>query len=476
MGSAPRPQVSDHYDVIILGAGIAGLTSALTLVDEATRHGTPRPGILILEGDSRPGGRAKTVRLHGTPVDTGAHWFHGGYDNAFFQWLAARYGIPDDINMDELQESVLTLAGGRYGPEDRRRIDAELKTTFDAYMQAHPGATPSLADIFRQSRVNDTIASYGVYMAQCWAGVDSTDQISAAAYYDSREATPGGIQLRDGLEVIVTNMAGELARHGVAIKCRTSVASVSQTARGVTLTDLAHATYRATHTVITASVGVLQSQSLAFDPPLAPHILAYLSAVQAAHVTKIVIPVTDEFFRTRGIPEESRYGGVDQDGGYFCFAHGAAEPLIVLFVGGTLATDIEHMAPDDVQQFAFDKLDTIDALDGYRQAVTGHHLVTRWNSHPLHRCTYSAMKPGHGQRQGPLTDGHITLAGEAFISSDAATLTGAWRSGQRAGMEIYARLTQTAGHGPTGPEPATASCDGPPPRRANDTRRHGPAV
>ena len=440
MRSAPSPNTPDAYDVIIVGAGIAGLTAALTLVDEATRKGTPRPGILILEGDTRPGGRVRTIPLHGTPVDTGAHWFHGGYNSSFYRWLAARYGTPDDINMDELEESVLTFAGRRYLPDERRRIDAELGIAFDAYMRTHPGAAPSLTDIFRHSRVSTALDSYGLYMAQCWAGVNSTDQVSAAAFYDSREATPGGLQLRNGIEAIVTHMSRELADHGVAIKCQTRVTAVSQSATGVMVTDLSNTTYRGAYTIITASVGVLQSHAIAFDPPLAPHVEAYIRSVQPARITKIIIPVRDSFFADKGIPEESRYGGVDDDGGYFCFVNGAGEPLIVLFVGGDLADAVEHMAPDAVQRFAFDKLDRIGALDGYREAITGHHLVTRWNSHPLFRCAYSAMKTGAGRRQDPMTDGRITLAGEAFMSRDSATLTGAWRSGARAGVDTHARL------------------------------------
>ncbi|WP_051021052.1 FAD-dependent oxidoreductase [Synechococcus sp. PCC 6312] len=59
------------WDVIVIGAGVAGLAAARILQDQGQR-------VLVLEGRNRIGGRVWTNRsLDGLPLDLGASWIHG---------------------------------------------------------------------------------------------------------------------------------------------------------------------------------------------------------------------------------------------------------------------------------------------------------------------------------------------------------------------------------------------------------------
>ena len=60
----------DHYDTIVVGAGVAGLTAA-RLLAQAGR------GVLVLEARDRVGGRVSTDRSDGLATDLGASWIHG---------------------------------------------------------------------------------------------------------------------------------------------------------------------------------------------------------------------------------------------------------------------------------------------------------------------------------------------------------------------------------------------------------------
>src|SRR5438105_3972520 len=59
-------------DVLIIGAGLAGLTAARHLVDEGYR-------VIVLEARSRAGGRVHTLVEPDwpTPIESGAEFIHG---------------------------------------------------------------------------------------------------------------------------------------------------------------------------------------------------------------------------------------------------------------------------------------------------------------------------------------------------------------------------------------------------------------
>ena len=97
-GTAPTDEFIDHLrgyyknkHVIIVGAGAAGITAARWLHNRDVK-------VTILEARDRLGGRIRTDRSLGFPIDTGAHFIHGTlarliivqkprFIRAFFIWL-----------------------------------------------------------------------------------------------------------------------------------------------------------------------------------------------------------------------------------------------------------------------------------------------------------------------------------------------------------------------------------------------------
>lgn len=79
--SAAAATVSNTYDVIIIGAGLAGLKAAFDLQSK-------NYSVLVLEGRDRIGGRVHSTKLTSStgvqstyPVEIGAQWFHGDFSN-----------------------------------------------------------------------------------------------------------------------------------------------------------------------------------------------------------------------------------------------------------------------------------------------------------------------------------------------------------------------------------------------------------
>ena len=57
-------------EVLVLGAGMAGITVAQRLKEEGVE------GVVVVEGSERIGGRVKDVQFGGITVELGANWVH----------------------------------------------------------------------------------------------------------------------------------------------------------------------------------------------------------------------------------------------------------------------------------------------------------------------------------------------------------------------------------------------------------------
>ncbi|MEO0991949.1 MAG: FAD-dependent oxidoreductase, partial [Pseudomonadota bacterium] len=80
---APGPLEDRTYDVVIVGAGAAGIGAGTVLTKEGA-------DFVILEASDRVGGRAFTDRTSlPVPWDHGCHWFHDAENNPLVAWADA---------------------------------------------------------------------------------------------------------------------------------------------------------------------------------------------------------------------------------------------------------------------------------------------------------------------------------------------------------------------------------------------------
>jgi polyamine oxidase len=101
----PRGVTGPVERVIVVGAGISGLTAASAL----TRAGVE---CVVLEARDRIGGRLHTVDLAGSPVDLGGSWIHmpGGNPMTAF---ARQVGVPRRSADPEPEMAGFDCAEGR---------------------------------------------------------------------------------------------------------------------------------------------------------------------------------------------------------------------------------------------------------------------------------------------------------------------------------------------------------------------------
>src|SRR5690606_29782261 len=111
----------EKADVIVLGAGMAGLSAAHALVDTDL-------DVLVLEARDRLGGRAHTDRhFAGFPVEFGAEFVHGARVKTW-EWIE-RLGLRT-MHWQKAEDSWVRLADGqRLTMTEARRLSRAFDLT-----------------------------------------------------------------------------------------------------------------------------------------------------------------------------------------------------------------------------------------------------------------------------------------------------------------------------------------------------------
>lgn len=430
-------QQAEILDVLIVGTGIAGLSAALALQDKAAAQNKPL-SLTVLEAAQDIGGRAISLTHGGVTTSPGAAWFHGGEDNAFFQWLAKRYG---DIPARDDHYNNSLYFQHRQPVEDHILIVwQKLAATYETFKQSYPDEDLSLmqlADLDGHPEAREI----ATLIARNWMALEDAGKVSADELFGDDVNTPGGKQPTGGMGAPLQKMAAELTARGGKILTDARVAHVETQNDIVTVTAADGQAWRARSVVVAVPVGVLKARHISFAPALSPATLDYLDHVQPAHFTKIIVPLQPGYLDRQGFTPNGfvHIRGFEPD--IFAHVYSAGQPVITVMAGGGAALQMEKMTAVEIESLTGRLLAEVPGLENYKAHQTAPAFVTRWNSDPLFLGAYSAMVPGH-RRQDPKMEGRITLAGEFMVGAEnpaagPGSIMGAFHSGLLAADRIH---------------------------------------
>ena len=400
-------------DVLIVGAGLAGLSAGLAC---------KRRGIdcRILEATGDIGGRALTRKTpSGTPVDLGGHWLHG--EKTPLKGVLTRYGIGyGDDNGDTL---ICENGKVRKGDEDNwlESVIDQGKAERIRRGKAPDCPLPELA-------LNDKGRKRLEQFALMWDGIDPPQAPSAREFLTD-ENTPGGLQLDGGMAALTHRMADEIG-HG-RIRLHTPISRIASISDGVQVEASDGSHWNARRVIFTASIGVLAAGMVAFDPPLSADFQRQLSGFIMGEMGKVVVEVDPAFLDERGIKTDTGLLLLDATLPHFCHLRSHCLPLISLYVSGRRMREVERLNADQALGYVSTLLRPITQLAGFEAHVTGEPMISHWVGNPYTRGAYSGLMPGH-ERPGPRLEGAVCFCGEAFDTRFPASLAGAYRSGEAA--------------------------------------------
>jgi monoamine oxidase len=458
------------WDVIVIGAGAAGLAAAADLAESGMR-------VLILEGRERIGGRIWTRHdtSAGTPIELGAEFVQGLPETTWklIRSHGLRYAeVPDQhcvslppqgdrpaelVGLPHYWEDLLWVLGSptRFCYDDQpisHRLNRAGKDPLlnrflpiaKTYIEGYHGADPDDAseEVIRATEQEAGLSDE----RRVFRLVDGYDQIPKILCDRAKAA---------GAELHLNSQAFRISwQRGF-----TEVSARSRVSHGISR-------HKASAAVIALPLSILQEAvrggaGLRLSPALIEK-TAPLERLRMASVMKIVLRFRDRFWEK--IPARGRTVGADLSRITFLHAPTAEGfttwwtrqpeqwPILVGWTGGPGAARLNRMTEGSVVREALQGLERIFEVSARRlSSWLEESYFHDWQNDSFSHGAYSYVGVGGAiarkQLAHPIQD-TLFFAGEAtHYEGQSGTVSGAIASGQRVAREIRERsaLTRVAG-------------------------------
>jgi monoamine oxidase len=449
--------VAPSTDVLIVGAGAAGLAAAEALTAAGRR-------VIILEARDRIGGRIFTLpsASHGVPIELGAEFVHGRPPEIF------KFAEHAGLELNQLQGEFWYVQNGKLCSDE---FPSERSPVFER-MEAYQGPDLSFrrfldqycADLPAEAKLWATAYVEGFHAA-------NAELISLCSIVEGEKAEEeidGDRQFRlaHGYQDLVENMRrsidpglGQLRLNQVVRSVRWQPGRVEIEAASPQGEPLP--IYNAPSAVITLPLSILQL------PPTSPgavHFIPALDAKRAAlsqlamgTAVHITLVFGEAFWRGAALPRAS--GSLENM--LFLFSDNpwfptwwsklpSPAPVLVAWSAGPRAQQFCGQPASVITGKAVEALGAILGITAERvRSRLQAAYVHDWQTDPFSRGAYSYVKAGGAEQAqrllaAPLAN-TLFFAGEATNSQGHhATVHGAMASGYRAAAGVLRRTSPSA--------------------------------
>jgi monoamine oxidase len=426
-------------DVIVVGAGAAGLAAALWLAERSIR-------VVVLEGRNRIGGRVmwQSLGTGDAPAELGAEFIHGAAPEttAFLDeagltsvetggpvWMCTPTGelraVEEDFSSADIFERVSSLAADESADTFLRRFEQdpqwrEQARRARAFVEGFEAADPALASV---RAIADEVRT----------GVDSSSSRPVGSYAPLFE-----------------HLANRCARAGVDLRLGTTVERITWAPGNVTIEARSEngtvPPIRARCSIATVPVGVLQRRGnaarMSFAPALPLEKQAAIDGLEMGHAVRVALAFRTPFW-------EQIAGGRYRDAAFFRCEGGTFNafwtqvPLrsrsIIAWAGGPRATAMNGASIQDRIDRARDQF---GAMFGERDLARREFeagATHDWSADPFANGAYSYVATGAGAARailGAPVEETLFFAGEATATDgQGGTVSGSFATGLRAARE-----------------------------------------
>jgi monoamine oxidase len=434
-------KASEVFDVVILGAGMAGLTAARALGERGLR-------VVVLEARERVGGRVLSVPDEGgDTVELGAEFVHGRAPELWA--LIAEAGV----RTSERDGTML-----RASPEGGLEADSEdaggdamfapLEQLVD-----YSGPDLSFADWLAASDVEGWVRPAVTGYVEGFNAADATriGVLSLGAQQKAEDLSEGdrSWHVRGGYAQLPEYLAARVQELRGALRLGCEVRAIRWAAGAVSV-ETSQGSFDAPRCIITLPLGVLQRANrggIQIDPE--PAALAHARRVAMGHATRFTL-----VFRERWWLHSAAVDAESLEAMSFLFTPGRmppvwwtsggepeALPTLTGWVGGPRAAELEGRSAEELGRAACADLAEIFAVE---EAVVYPSLVATythdWARDPYALGAYSYVPAGALDASAAMAQPEaatLFFAGEhTDTSGHWGTVHAAMRTGLRAAAQV----------------------------------------
>jgi monoamine oxidase len=278
-------QVTEHFDIIVIGAGASGLCAAR----ELTRANMK---VLILESRDRIGGRMYTniPQNFTSPIERGAEFIHGEA-TCTFQILKEARAEHIKIEGNTFQAFDDDLKKADFFDDNWKLILEKLETlkrdmTFAAFLSEYFGDA-------QYTMLREKIVKF----VEGYNAADISKVSSLALYEEwSEEEEPSQYRINGGYAKLYEFLQREVEDHGGLIKLNHEVKEIIWRKNEVQV-KTAFETFHGNKCVVTVPVSILRSGTISFEPAI-PDLIDAACKIGFGGVVKVIIEFKSEFWET----------------------------------------------------------------------------------------------------------------------------------------------------------------------------------
>ncbi|MBS7563466.1 FAD-dependent oxidoreductase [Mucilaginibacter sp. Bleaf8] len=431
----------EKADVLIIGAGAAGLMAAYTLAKAGKQ-------VTVLEACNRTGGRIHTLgnSLFFKQAEVGAEFVHGQLPVTLELLQQAGIGYsPIDGEMWQYRNGTFTKNAGMIEGWDllMKKLNAlKEDTTLDAFLETH------FTDI-KFEELKTSVRRYA-------AGYDTSDpaRVSMLALRNEwlHEDDEHQYRIEGGYCALIQYLANEVKANNGQIYLNEPVTELHWQQGNAKVITAEQNSYEADKVIIALPLGVLQAPAnqqgaVTFYPP----IVAQAEAIQKmgfGAIIKVLLQFDNAFWEDE-ITEQ--LAGESLKDMLFLFSDEqiptwwtqapAHVPLLTGWLGGTPAEEWKALSPEEVLTNALQSLSNIfnRSVDGLKEQLVAWH-VANWTAEPYTRGSYAydtIDTPDALKVLSQPVEDTLFFTGEYMYSGTAmGTVEAALTSGQNVAKQI----------------------------------------
>ncbi|XP_061389698.1 peroxisomal N(1)-acetyl-spermine/spermidine oxidase-like [Musca vetustissima] len=222
-----------NFKVIIIGAGMAGLSAANHLLQNGC------DSFCILEARGRIGGRIVSIPLAHQKVELGANWIHGVLGNPIFE-IAVQHGLVSVVNIPKPHKVVATTEDGQQVPFNILQEIYEAYVCFlrrcDEYFLCQYSPPPDINSVGehinfeiqiylssvedpKEKRLKQLIFNCLLKRETCITGCTDMNEVDLLELGSYTELQGGNIVLPAGYSSILRPLTAQIPKEAIITKC-----------------------------------------------------------------------------------------------------------------------------------------------------------------------------------------------------------------------------------------------------------------